>query len=162
MDARRVKTRRSRGFSEADSPAPQGHAPLNAILPAWSIFGLNRHQMPLPTAIACKEEGNDVSKLTLARGASTRRIASFALPVIDVYAGTFEEVQCVPAIRAYIFLDQTAQDILALLLERRKVLTLGRQQFGVLHRGSPRRAAESSFSRPPTRHETPPKLFLSG
>jgi hypothetical protein len=108
------------------------------------FFGPDRYQLPMPTTVAAdSKEWNDVDEFALAYGALARRGAEFVLPVIDVYTGPFEKVQRMSTIRTRVFLYQTAQNILVLLLEGRKILTLGRQQFRILHRGSPRRAVKS-------------------
>jgi hypothetical protein len=96
----------------------------------------------MPTAVAAhNKEGNDIPKFTFAYGASTRRTAGFAMPIVDVYAGAFKKVQRIPAVGACVLLYEAAQDVSALLLDGRKILALGRQQLGILHRGSPKERA---------------------
>jgi hypothetical protein len=125
------------------------------------FFGHNRYQLPMPTTVAAdSKEWNDVDEFALARGASARCIARHTMPVVDVYTGGLEEVELARAIGARVLLYEAAQEELALLLDRREILTLACQEFGILHRVSPRRAAES-LSQPPTRRGTGTALSLS-
>lgn len=128
------------------------------------MFGDNQQQMPVPTAVTShNKKRNVIPEPALARGASARRVASFAMPIVDVYASAFEEVQRMSTIWTGVFLYQAAQEITALLLDRRKILALSRQQFRILHRCSPQRTAESlSLSLQSVTERSPDSLSPAG
>jgi hypothetical protein len=91
------------------------------------FFGIDRHQLPTPTAIASSgKQGDDIAELALARGASARCIVGYPMPFIDVYLPSLEEVERMCAIGARILLCEAAQDELTLPVESWKILPLGR------------------------------------
>src|SRR5262249_41141377 len=91
-----------------------------------SLSRIDRHQVPMPAALAVRsKEGNDIDEVALARGASTRSSARFVIPVVDIDAPTFEEVEQMSAIGTCVLLYERAQYVSLLPLDRRKVLMRG-------------------------------------